>query len=116
VTYFKGMIPALLTPFEFDVAMMAHPNVSRLRYTSSMGADRFVDESVSIQFFDALSERQAADVIVPLSSCVNVPFCDTVFDDCACHKTVTKQKDGNHAHSYDLPVKIDSVRVAGNVT
>lgn len=67
-------------------------DVAGPRYTSYPTADRFVEAFGSIDYAQALVQRREAQVALPLSLYVHLPFCESLCYYCACNKIVTKQK------------------------
>ncbi|HEX5739253.1 MAG TPA: oxygen-independent coproporphyrinogen III oxidase [Hydrogenophaga sp.] len=60
------------------------------RYTSYPTADRFVEAFTEQEYIQALEQRRAASMALPLSLYVHVPFCESVCYYCACNKVITK--------------------------
>ncbi len=60
------------------------------RYTSYPTADRFVEAFTELDYVQALEQRRAGSMALPLSLYVHVPFCESVCYYCACNKVITK--------------------------
>lgn len=60
------------------------------RYTSYPTADRFVEAFAEDDYIQALEQRRAGSMALPLSIYVHIPFCDSVCYYCACNKVITK--------------------------
>lgn len=60
------------------------------RYTSYPTADRFVEAFTEQDYVQALEQRRAGSMALPLSLYVHVPFCESVCYYCACNKVITK--------------------------
>lgn len=60
------------------------------RYTSYPTADRFVEAFSEQDYRQALEQRRAGSMALPLSVYVHVPFCESVCYYCACNKVITK--------------------------
>lgn len=60
------------------------------RYTSYPTADRFVEAFTEGDYIQALEQRRAGSLALPLSLYVHVPFCESVCYYCACNKVITK--------------------------
>jgi len=56
------------------------------RYTSYPTADRFVEAFVESDYIQALEQRAAGSMALPLSIYVHIPFCESVCYYCACNK------------------------------
>ena len=65
-------------------------DVSGPRYTSYPTADRFVEAFTENQYIQALEQRRAGSMALPLSLYVHIPFCESVCYYCACNKVITK--------------------------
>jgi len=63
------------------------------RYTSYPTADRFVEAFTETEYVQALEQRRAGSMALPLSIYVHVPFCESVCYYCACNKVITKHHD-----------------------
>lgn len=63
------------------------------RYTSYPTADRFVEAFTETDYIQALEQRRAGSMALPLSIYVHVPFCESVCYYCACNKVITKHHD-----------------------
>ena len=60
------------------------------RYTSYPTADRFVEAFGEGDYVQALEQRRAGSMALPLSLYVHIPFCESVCYFCACNKVITK--------------------------
>jgi oxygen-independent coproporphyrinogen-3 oxidase len=60
------------------------------RYTSYPTADRFVEAFGEADYIQALAQRRAGSMALPLSLYVHIPFCESVCYYCACNKVITK--------------------------
>lgn len=60
------------------------------RYTSYPTADRFVEAFTEADYVQALEQRRAGSMALPLSLYVHIPFCESVCYYCACNKVITK--------------------------
>ncbi|MGE0350326.1 oxygen-independent coproporphyrinogen III oxidase [Hydrogenophaga sp.] len=60
------------------------------RYTSYPTADRFVEAFTESDYVQALRQRRAGSMALPLSLYVHIPFCESVCYYCACNKVITK--------------------------
>ncbi len=60
------------------------------RYTSYPTADRFVEAFTEQDYIQALEQRKAGSMALPLSLYVHIPFCESVCYYCACNKVITK--------------------------
>jgi len=60
------------------------------RYTSYPTADRFVEAFGEPDYIQALEQRRAGSLALPLSLYVHIPFCESVCYYCACNKVITK--------------------------
>ncbi|MDO9436624.1 oxygen-independent coproporphyrinogen III oxidase [Hydrogenophaga sp.] len=60
------------------------------RYTSYPTADRFVEAFTESDYVQALEQRRAGSMALPLSVYVHIPFCESVCYYCACNKVITK--------------------------
>ena len=60
------------------------------RYTSYPTADRFVEAFTEQDYIQALDQRKAGSMALPLSLYVHIPFCESVCYYCACNKVITK--------------------------
>lgn len=63
------------------------------RYTSYPTADRFVEAFTETDYIQALEQRRAGSMALPLSIYVHIPFCESVCYYCACNKVITKHHD-----------------------
>jgi oxygen-independent coproporphyrinogen III oxidase len=60
------------------------------RYTSYPTADRFVEAFTERDYIQALEQRRAGSLALPLSLYVHIPFCESVCYYCACNKVITR--------------------------
>jgi oxygen-independent coproporphyrinogen-3 oxidase len=60
------------------------------RYTSYPTADRFVEAFGCDDYIQALEQRRAGSMALPLSLYVHIPFCESLCYYCACNKVITK--------------------------
>ena len=60
------------------------------RYTSYPTADRFIEAFTEQDYTQALEQRRAGSMALPLSLYVHIPFCESVCYYCACNKVITK--------------------------
>ena len=60
------------------------------RYTSYPTADRFVEAFGEADYIQALEQRRAGSLALPLSLYIHVPFCESVCYYCACNKVINK--------------------------
>ncbi len=60
------------------------------RYTSYPTADRFVEAFTEHDYVQALGQRRAGSMALPLSLYVHIPFCESVCYYCACNKVITR--------------------------
>ncbi len=60
------------------------------RYTSYPTADRFVEAFTEVDYLQALRQRRAGSLALPLSLYVHIPFCESVCYYCACNKVITR--------------------------
>ena len=60
------------------------------RYTSYPTADRFVEAFTEADYIQALGQRRAGSLALPLSLYIHIPFCESVCYYCACNKVITK--------------------------
>ena len=63
------------------------------RYTSYPTADRFVEAFTEHDYIQALGQRRAGSMALPLSLYVHIPFCESVCYYCACNKVITRHHD-----------------------
>jgi len=63
------------------------------RYTSYPTADRFVEAFTANDYTQALEQRRAGSMALPLSLYVHIPFCESVCYYCACNKVITRHHD-----------------------
>jgi oxygen-independent coproporphyrinogen III oxidase len=96
----KGAVGELLHSFAMlentpvkhviDEALLKRFDVPGPRYTSYPTADRFVEAFTESDYIQALSQRRAGSMALPLSVYVHIPFCESVCYYCACNKVITK--------------------------
>ncbi len=60
------------------------------RYTSYPTADRFIEAFTETDYLQALEQRRAGSMALPLSLYVHIPFCESVCYYCACNKVITR--------------------------
>ncbi len=60
------------------------------RYTSYPTADRFVEAFTERDYVQALGQRRAGSMALPLSIYAHIPFCESVCYYCACNKVITR--------------------------
>jgi oxygen-independent coproporphyrinogen-3 oxidase len=60
------------------------------RYTSYPTADRFVEAFTDTDYVQALEQRRAGSMALPVSLYIHIPFCESVCYYCACNKVITK--------------------------
>lgn len=60
------------------------------RYTSYPTADRFVEAFGERDYIQALEQRRAGSLALPLSVYVHIPFCASLCYYCACNKIITR--------------------------
>ena len=84
-------------------------DLSGPRYTSYPTADRFVEAFTADQYILALDQRRdgAAQVTLPLSLYVHIPFCESLCYYCACNKIITKHHDRADQYLRYLAREID---------
>nr|WP_208300167.1 oxygen-independent coproporphyrinogen III oxidase [Aquabacterium sp. A08] len=70
--------------------MLKRFDVPGPRYTSYPTADRFVEAFTEKDYTQALEQRRAGSLALPLSIYVHIPFCESVCYYCACNKVITK--------------------------
>ncbi len=73
-----------------DEKLLQRFDVPGPRYTSYPTADRFVEAFGEADYIQALEQRRAGSMALPLSLYVHVPFCESVCYYCACNKVITK--------------------------
>jgi len=73
-----------------DEALLKRFDVPGPRYTSYPTADRFVEAFAEADYIQALEQRSAGSMALPLSVYVHVPFCESLCYYCACNKVITK--------------------------
>lgn len=71
-------------------ALLKRYDVPGPRYTSYPTADRFVEAFSEVDYVQALEQRRAGSMALPLSLYVHIPFCESVCYYCACNKVITK--------------------------
>ena len=73
-----------------DEGLLRRFDVPGPRYTSYPTADRFVEAFGEPDYLQALRQRQAGSMALPLSIYVHIPFCESLCYYCACNKVITK--------------------------
>ncbi len=73
-----------------DEQLLRRFDVPGPRYTSYPTADRFVEAFSGDDYIQALEQRRAGSMALPLSLYVHVPFCESLCYYCACNKVITK--------------------------
>jgi len=73
-----------------DDGLLRRFDVPGPRYTSYPTADRFVEAFGELDYLQALRQRQAGSLALPLSIYVHIPFCESLCYYCACNKVITK--------------------------
>lgn len=73
-----------------DEALLRRFDIPGPRYTSYPTADRFVEAFTERDYVQALEQRRAGSLALPLSVYVHVPFCESLCYYCACNKVVTR--------------------------
>ncbi len=70
--------------------LLRHFDVPGPRYTSYPTADRFIEAFTETDYIQALEQRRAGSMALPLSLYVHIPFCESVCYYCACNKVITR--------------------------
>lgn len=73
-----------------DDQLLRRFDVPGPRYTSYPTADRFVEAFTERDYTQALEQRSAGSLALPLSVYVHIPFCESLCYYCACNKVITK--------------------------
>lgn len=73
-----------------DEALLRRFDIPGPRYTSYPTADRFVEAFTERDYIQALEQRRAGSLALPLSVYVHIPFCESLCYYCACNKVITK--------------------------
>ncbi|MFN3612032.1 oxygen-independent coproporphyrinogen III oxidase [Tepidimonas sp.] len=73
-----------------DEALLRRFDIPGPRYTSYPTADRFVEAFTERDYVQALEQRRAGSMALPLSVYVHIPFCESLCYYCACNKVITK--------------------------
>lgn len=73
-----------------DEDLLRRFDVPGPRYTSYPTADRFVEAFTERDYIQALEQRRAGSMALPLSVYVHIPFCESLCYYCACNKVITK--------------------------
>ena len=73
-----------------DEQLLRRFDVPGPRYTSYPTADRFVEAFRAEDYIQALEQRRAGSMALPLSLYVHIPFCESLCYYCACNKVITK--------------------------
>ncbi len=76
-----------------DEALLRRFDIPGPRYTSYPTADRFVEAFAERDYIQALQQRGAGSMALPLSVYVHIPFCASLCYYCACNKVVTRHHD-----------------------
>ncbi|MDM7457285.1 MAG: oxygen-independent coproporphyrinogen III oxidase [Tepidimonas sp.] len=76
-----------------DEALLRRFDIPGPRYTSYPTADRFIEAFTERDYVQALQQRRAGSMALPLSVYVHIPFCESLCYYCACNKVVTKHHD-----------------------
>ena len=77
-------------PHVIDEQLLQRFDVPGPRYTSYPTADRFVEAFTEADYVQALEQRRAGSMALPLSLYIHIPFCESVCYYCACNKVITK--------------------------
>jgi oxygen-independent coproporphyrinogen III oxidase len=77
-------------PHVIDEQLLQRFDVPGPRYTSYPTADRFVEAFAEADYVQALEQRRAGSMALPLSLYIHIPFCESVCYYCACNKVITK--------------------------
>jgi oxygen-independent coproporphyrinogen-3 oxidase len=73
-----------------DEDLLRRFDVPGPRYTSYPTADRFVEAFGESDYVQALQQRRAGSMALPLSVYVHIPFCESLCYYCACNKIITR--------------------------
>ncbi len=73
-----------------DEQLLRRFDVPGPRYTSYPTADRFVEAFGNDDYIQALEQRRAGSMALPLSLYIHIPFCESLCYYCACNKVITK--------------------------
>ena len=73
-----------------DEQLLRRFDVPGPRYTSYPTADRFVEAFGNEDYIQALEQRRAGSMALPLSLYIHIPFCESLCYYCACNKVITK--------------------------
>jgi oxygen-independent coproporphyrinogen-3 oxidase len=73
-----------------DEQLLRRFDVPGPRYTSYPTADRFVEAFGSDDYIQALEQRRAGSMALPLSLYIHIPFCESLCYYCACNKVITR--------------------------
>lgn len=73
-----------------DEQLLQRFDVPGPRYTSYPTADRFVEAFTEKDYVQALEQRRAGSLALPLSLYIHIPFCESLCYYCACNKVITK--------------------------
>ena len=76
--------------YAIDEQLLRRFDVPGPRYTSYPTADRFVEAFGCDDYIQALEQRRAGSMALPLSLYVHIPFCESLCYYCACNKVITK--------------------------
>ncbi|MCS6809737.1 MAG: oxygen-independent coproporphyrinogen III oxidase [Tepidimonas sp.] len=73
-----------------DEALLRRFDIPGPRYTSYPTADRFVEAFGEQDYVQALQQRRAGSLALPLSVYVHIPFCASLCYYCACNKIIPR--------------------------
>lgn len=90
------------------------------RYTSYPTADRFVEAFTETDYVQALEQRRAGSMALPLSLYIHIPFCESVCYYCACNKVITKHHERGADYlrylSREVELQVDHLGRGHNVS
>ncbi len=86
----SGQIGDRFVNHVIDEGLLKRFDVPGPRYTSYPTADRFVEAFNETDYIQALAQRRAGSLALPLSVYVHIPFCESLCYYCACNKVITK--------------------------
>lgn len=90
------------------------------RYTSYPTADRFVEAFAETDYIQALEQRRAGSMALPLSLYIHIPFCESVCYYCACNKVITKHHERGAEYlrylSREIELQVDHLGRGHNVS
>jgi oxygen-independent coproporphyrinogen-3 oxidase len=98
---------SVISPVQFDTALVRRLSRQGPRYTSYPTADRFTDAFRVGDYLQAVLNVRAMGARNPLSLYIHIPFCDTVCYYCACNKIVTKNRSKAETYLTYLKREID---------